>query len=777
MTDSKTCDIDSSKFIAGGTYGFVYLYDNNTVIKINRTEEGNELVSSVSYPEMDVLFRLRSPYLLQGLSVFDYNECRKEDNSVPSGIGYKLELCTGTIEEFLGIDSVKLYFQPTYSSIKRLMLHYALGIRCLHRNNILHLDLSTLNFMYKLTSNGVIGKIIDFGFSGHVDGDSIEELKPLRSKRLRTTVYTRAPESLLDNKLYSEKGDIWSLGLIFLFMVTRVHPMDILKLRDLRGIGDTSPTDADYSKFTKSRIQLLFSPDRIHQTIINMLLIPGTNTYRIPLSEVEQYVNLVSNMLKISPVERYSIQKVIDHKFFTFDPENKYDALGLPINFKEEIQLENGNNCDIIMVDSISLTNRWTKNHSSGLDKLVFYINKYWVDWIVSDRFLGYPHTSFGTTGFLFLALDLYMRIILACDNNLTINQADSIAVASLKIANEMYTSHSDLNPQFLRDCALQFKYAILIEGKIMKVLKGIVLRDWIYSKCKTLDECAIAISEIFFTNNYDNFNNYLRIDVDEYFNLMRQQYKTLLDPYKVSKYSSINDFCKKLDIIDQRKQYLLSLNVIEIPSIVENIQLRDIRSEGFDILIKVLKTYYANESIIFFILSIDVYCLFVNSLSDMEIKTYTVDAIAIASTIIASVTIYQNNDKVPIEFKRISLQDKIISAYNLIVNSPTYKQSIIYSSPNVKISRIIPYLKNYIELFILYKIYYVEAIDSKGRQLCFVNYDRWNFTEILSAIRKIYIIPSQDEIINIGKFLQLSLPPENMNYKPIKNLSDLYYS
>ena len=97
--------------------------------------------------------------------------------------------------------------------IMTFFIQIALGVRYIHRRNILHRDLKTKNIF--ITGDNVI-KLGDFGISKVLD--STEAF----ARTVVGTPYYLSPE-ICEGNAYSKASDVWSLGCVLYEMVTLSH--------------------------------------------------------------------------------------------------------------------------------------------------------------------------------------------------------------------------------------------------------------------------------------------------------------------------------------------------------------------------------------------------------------------------------------------------------------------------------------------------------------------------------------------------------------------------
>jgi tRNA A-37 threonylcarbamoyl transferase component Bud32 len=138
---------------------------------------------------------------------------------------------------------------------KKIMKQLANGVKYLHKMGIVHRDLKPENILISNKANLEI-KIMDFGLS------KIMSVNEKSSDGVGTVNYV-APEVLL-REPYNFKVDVWSMGIILYFLLTKYLPFEDTENREENIITLTLQTETEFPKQlwagrTKSCIKLIES--------------------------------------------------------------------------------------------------------------------------------------------------------------------------------------------------------------------------------------------------------------------------------------------------------------------------------------------------------------------------------------------------------------------------------------------------------------------------------------------------------------------------------------
>jgi len=223
------------KVIAGGAYGKITKIKRNEctkdfVIKTNINPESQEVLLEIS-----ILKQLKDENVIQ-LCSYDIN-------------GYKIKMYLPFMQY-----TIKTLINNNLFNFGNLTIYFKqiiAGLKACHDNDIIHRDIKIENIIYDEKND--LFKIIDFGIS--VTYSSFRYyLDPI----MACTYDYRAPEALLGDQHYNEKVDIWAVGVVFYYILTKKFIIaDYNRGDDLGALNDIfkifgTPVELDHQYF-KSR--------------------------------------------------------------------------------------------------------------------------------------------------------------------------------------------------------------------------------------------------------------------------------------------------------------------------------------------------------------------------------------------------------------------------------------------------------------------------------------------------------------------------------------------
>jgi calcium-dependent protein kinase len=190
------------------------------------------------------------------------------------------------------------FSEPQAAEALRQML---LAVSYLHAHQVAHRDLKPENFVYE-SADGDHLKMIDFGFASRYDSGS-------RLSQPCGSLHYVAPEVL--TKSYTEKADLWSMGVIAYTLMCGRSPWHPYK---------------DSRKETLKKVsagEVYYCPERFGR------LSPGAQSF-------------IRNLLTVNPVARMSAADALQHVWIesTAKQANQVDASETASHFKSMTQTE-----------------------------------------------------------------------------------------------------------------------------------------------------------------------------------------------------------------------------------------------------------------------------------------------------------------------------------------------------------------------------------------------------------------------------------------------------
>jgi len=137
-----------------------------------------------------------------------------------------------------------------------LMLDIVEGMKYLHANNVVHLDLKPDNILVFKKQERVLCKIADFGHSIR-----LKETEQVR-KKFRSTEGYMAPE-VMNNKRISKAADVYSFGVLMCELARKIQPTQ--KMVFYFNIAQTCCSSAPNLRYTFEQLE------RVLQTTISSI--------------------------------------------------------------------------------------------------------------------------------------------------------------------------------------------------------------------------------------------------------------------------------------------------------------------------------------------------------------------------------------------------------------------------------------------------------------------------------------------------------------------------
>lgn len=212
-----TNNFDVGSEVGQGGYGKVYkgVFTDGSVVAIKRAQEGSLQGEKEFLTEIELLSRLHHRNLVSLLGF-----CDEEGEQM---LVYEF-MSNGTLRDHLSVTE-KYKESLSFAMRLRIALDAAKGILYLHTEAnppIFHRDIKATNI---LLDSKLIAKVADFGLSRLAPVADMEGIVPGHvSTVVKGTPGYLDPEYFLTHKL-TDKSDVYSLGVVFLELLTAMHPI------------------------------------------------------------------------------------------------------------------------------------------------------------------------------------------------------------------------------------------------------------------------------------------------------------------------------------------------------------------------------------------------------------------------------------------------------------------------------------------------------------------------------------------------------------------------
>lgn len=513
-----------SQTLGSGTFGEVYLLRNSetnetTAVKVLKNDN-KPVLEFDSLVELDVLFGIKSNALVYGINIYKPMECLSFD-SISIEMPYY-----GTVAKLI---KDNLTFEQKIFLIYKLIL----GVKCLHDNKILHLDIKPDNCLYSGSVDNPDLVVSDFGLSCPVDDVS----KGVSTYRIIGTLGYRPPEwmsviqasnnDLADitdepnfskyrkdlNYVYNDKFDVWSIGITALAFLTRTSKNKEYYIPD----GTLS-----YNEIA-NRYILDFTDTEIELTLDSCL----KNTH---IQHKNQLYTLLKGLLAYEPYKRMSVDDLLRCEIFKLidlPTESKVlrNATGKQSPYpkpKPRKLIDYPEKCVSILNSRFNIEPLNTnKRHGLKFILAVYYgmFKKYYI----RD---------------LFVSIDLYMRLICAT-KNLSRKLYKYIAILSIRMTYKYYYNSATTFPSTLQNAVIEN-----MELTAIQFLKGIIKFPIFYDIADCVEQLDIYFA-LLIKDNFSLFNSYFMIDNLETLEIINQE----IPNKQTSKITTCDAFFKKAKI------------------------------------------------------------------------------------------------------------------------------------------------------------------------------------------------------------------------------------
>ena len=441
-----SCDLEYIKLIGQGAYGAVYIARNEDGLVAAKyvfdTEEGIP-----SPQEIDIASRLDHTNLCHGISINNEKEYFKKnppDGHNAPGNGAALVIVLPLADKYDLTQYLNTSGYLTLDAKIDIFFQIVSGIKFLHDNYILHLDLKSNNILiYEDPTNKVSGlkiKVTDFGSCCYTTPAKVRTFH-----KDITTLNVRPPEAFANgnnlSRYYSDKCDVWSLGITFYEILSHRTFYD-----DLTELGVKRYIDKNFVDRKKCK------------NTVNMFL----REKYVPFSsgKRDMIIDLICDMLSYNPNDRPNVDQIINHPLFK---DKTY-----PTGTRLTLILPTYNNINV--------------NFYIGIETIITYSTR--VDDVRTET--------------VFLALNLFLRTYVFKQNN-DPEYINYLAVASFWLAYKMIEPFN-LHVVDITNISYQISNKLLdsdiiieYENKVILTLMGLLYPWNFYNYCTNYTMCLNA--------------------------------------------------------------------------------------------------------------------------------------------------------------------------------------------------------------------------------------------------------------------------------------------
>ena len=192
--------------------------------------------------------------------------------------------------------------------IKDIIFQIIYQLYIFHKNNLVHNDIKPENI---LISSSNIVKITDFGSMDKIGAESFG------------TISYRAPENILIKAIGSEKNDLWSVGLIMIKLYKKGKDPFIYTKNKVDVISFLRIILSKY-KIIMNNKEISIDNNNVFKIIMYISNLNNNESvnFKAELKKIDgiedpEAFDLIKNLLKINPKERFSAEEALNHKYLS----------------------------------------------------------------------------------------------------------------------------------------------------------------------------------------------------------------------------------------------------------------------------------------------------------------------------------------------------------------------------------------------------------------------------------------------------------------------------
>jgi len=332
-------DLTCVKFLGSGSYGEVFLYQQNktnniyAVKMIDKSRAKNSKNYKYLVSELQILRKLNHPNIAKLIKVID--------NETQIHLLIVMEYCNGgSLLECLEKFKLKYNMPFTEEIVQYLTKQIVEALVYIHGINIIHRDLKSENIMVHFDNNydkenlnmmKARIKIIDFGFSKVLSSSNGFATSLVGTPIYEDPKILKAQLNLnndLKNFQYSKEADIWSLGCICFEMIK----------------GDK-----------------VFEASSYH-SLINKI---EKGNYKLPQTVSREFISFLYDMLKYDGTQRLPAIKLLD-KSFLRKSIKEFHYLSVNHDLKQAKEFLELKSSIILYKEKMQIQKSYKKQISSG---------------------------------------------------------------------------------------------------------------------------------------------------------------------------------------------------------------------------------------------------------------------------------------------------------------------------------------------------------------------------------------------------------------------------